>query len=152
MQSCTVCMNPQRATIETALAMGESLRTVARQFSVSKDALARHQRHQSTPPAPATAETPAPAAPSAFAAHLAALAEALRTLESCSDDEIERCYHACESPLRQIVTGMTTAALSRLFARQRELLTHPWDIANLPARQAMMEDSWREGLARKISR
>jgi len=43
-RSCTVCNNPDRAEIEKDLVNGVSLRDIARQWSVSKDAVARHKK------------------------------------------------------------------------------------------------------------
>jgi len=43
MKTCTICNHPQRSKIESGLDIG-SLRDVARQYGVSKDALARHRR------------------------------------------------------------------------------------------------------------
>ena len=40
---CTVCAHPQRDSIDLSLLGGESIRAIARQFSVSKDALLRHK-------------------------------------------------------------------------------------------------------------
>lgn len=40
---CTVCDHSERGEIEAALVSGEPYRDIARQYSVSKDALARHR-------------------------------------------------------------------------------------------------------------
>jgi DNA-binding FrmR family transcriptional regulator len=42
--TCTICKHQERMEIENALARGESLRDIARQFGASKDAVNRHQR------------------------------------------------------------------------------------------------------------
>ena len=42
-RTCTVCTHPQRSEIEAALLDSASLRDIARQWRVSKDALARHK-------------------------------------------------------------------------------------------------------------
>ncbi len=48
-RTCTICAHPERATIDTALVAGGTLRDIARQFGLSKDAVARHQAdHLST--------------------------------------------------------------------------------------------------------
>lgn len=41
-RQCTVCTHPERAAIDAASVGGASLRDIARQFHVSKDAIARH--------------------------------------------------------------------------------------------------------------
>jgi len=45
MRTCTICSHPERAAIEAAITQGKSLRDIARQFSVSKDAIARHKEN-----------------------------------------------------------------------------------------------------------
>ena len=42
-RTCSVCALPERAAIDKALVAGGSLRDIARQFGLSKDAVARHQ-------------------------------------------------------------------------------------------------------------
>lgn len=42
-RSCTVCTHPNRAEIDRALISGTALRDIARRWSVSKDAAARHK-------------------------------------------------------------------------------------------------------------
>ena len=42
---CSICNHADRAGIESALVAGGSLRDIARQFGVSKDAIARHTDH-----------------------------------------------------------------------------------------------------------
>ena len=42
---CTVCNHPQRAALDVAMVGGQSARGLARQYNVSRDALARHQDH-----------------------------------------------------------------------------------------------------------
>ena len=43
-QACTICVHPDRDAIESAIIAGTSLRAIARQFGVSKDAVARHRK------------------------------------------------------------------------------------------------------------
>lgn len=43
-RTCTICVHEQRHDIEVALVRRDSYRTIARRFSVSKDALGRHAR------------------------------------------------------------------------------------------------------------
>lgn len=43
-RTCTVCAHDQRHTIDRALLAGDSLRNIAKQFSVSSAALNRHKR------------------------------------------------------------------------------------------------------------
>ena len=40
---CSICTNPDRAALDTALVSGEPLRGIARRFAVSEDALFRHR-------------------------------------------------------------------------------------------------------------
>jgi len=40
---CTICSHPQRAEIDAAAIAGASYRTIAHQFTVSRDALMRHK-------------------------------------------------------------------------------------------------------------
>jgi hypothetical protein len=42
MRACTVCGHPERPEIDAALIAGDAYRDIARQYGVSKDALARH--------------------------------------------------------------------------------------------------------------
>ena len=42
-RTCTACNHPQRDSIDLSLLEGGSLRDIARQFSLSKDALSRHK-------------------------------------------------------------------------------------------------------------
>jgi len=44
-RSCSVCSHPDRAQIDAALIEGGSYRDIARQWRVSKDAVARHKPH-----------------------------------------------------------------------------------------------------------
>jgi hypothetical protein len=45
-RTCTVCTNPDRAAIDKALVVDKiSFRDIARQWRVSKDAIARHKEH-----------------------------------------------------------------------------------------------------------
>jgi hypothetical protein len=43
-QPCSICTNPRRVGIDKAIVAGESNRAIARQFDVSKDAVARHRK------------------------------------------------------------------------------------------------------------
>ena len=47
-RSCSVCSHPERAQIDGALIEGGSYRDIARQWRVSKDAVARHKPHIET--------------------------------------------------------------------------------------------------------
>jgi hypothetical protein len=42
-RTCTICSHPQRADIDAAAIAGASYRTIAHQFTVSRDALMRHK-------------------------------------------------------------------------------------------------------------
>jgi hypothetical protein len=42
-QTCSICGHPERTAIELAIANRQPLRAIARQYSVSKDAVARHR-------------------------------------------------------------------------------------------------------------
>lgn len=42
---CTVCTHPDRDEIDAELVQGTPYRDIARQYSVSKDAVARHKEH-----------------------------------------------------------------------------------------------------------
>jgi hypothetical protein len=44
-QTCTACRHPNRPDIDGAILRGESLRDIARQSRLSKDAVARHKPH-----------------------------------------------------------------------------------------------------------
>ncbi|MGB9793340.1 MAG: hypothetical protein ACPLRU_02490 [Desulfofundulus sp.] len=44
-RKCTICEHPQVEEINKALLSGDSLRNIARQFAISKDALFRHRQH-----------------------------------------------------------------------------------------------------------
>ncbi len=44
-RQCTICTHPERDAIDAALIAQQSLRDIARQYRVSKDALARHREH-----------------------------------------------------------------------------------------------------------
>jgi len=44
-RTCTVCLHAERAAIDAALLAQQPLRDIARQYRVSKDALARHREH-----------------------------------------------------------------------------------------------------------
>ena len=51
---CTVCAHPERDTIDAALAIGRSARSLADEHGVSRHAVGRHsQRHRAQPTAPA---------------------------------------------------------------------------------------------------
>ena len=43
--TCSVCRHPNLADIDSAILRRESLRDIARQFGLSKDAVARHKAH-----------------------------------------------------------------------------------------------------------
>jgi len=45
MRTCTICAHPERTAIDAALIAGVSLRDIARQLNVGKDALNRHRTH-----------------------------------------------------------------------------------------------------------
>ncbi len=47
MPTCTICSHDERPAIDDALVSGQSLRAIARQFGVSKDAAGRHKAHVS---------------------------------------------------------------------------------------------------------
>jgi hypothetical protein len=49
---CTICVHPERQTLDKTLETGRALRDIAAQFGVSKAALHRHYHHRLT-----TAET-----------------------------------------------------------------------------------------------
>src|SRR2546427_12945740 len=44
-RTCRACASPERKAIDKALAIGEPLRTISDQWSVSKTALIRHKKH-----------------------------------------------------------------------------------------------------------
>src|SRR5215469_16976389 len=44
-QTCSVCRHANQAEIDRAIIHSESLRDIARQFGISKDAVARHKEH-----------------------------------------------------------------------------------------------------------
>jgi hypothetical protein len=44
---CSVCIHPDRLQIDQAIVSGNSYRTVAQQFALSRDAVVRHRRHLS---------------------------------------------------------------------------------------------------------
>jgi hypothetical protein len=46
-RNCAVCRHAQRHEIEQSLRAGVPYRALARQYSVSKDAVSRHRRHVS---------------------------------------------------------------------------------------------------------
>ena len=48
---CSICTNPNRHEIDKAIISGDSYRIVAQQFTISRDAVARHRRHLALPPA-----------------------------------------------------------------------------------------------------
>ena len=43
-QLCSICIHPRRQEIDTAIVTRQSNRSIARQFDVSKDAVARHRK------------------------------------------------------------------------------------------------------------
>jgi Zn-dependent peptidase ImmA (M78 family) len=44
-RTCTICTHHRRDTMDRALLRGEQLKTVARRYGVSDDALGRHRKH-----------------------------------------------------------------------------------------------------------
>ena len=48
-RDCSVCQHPDRVALDAGLVEGRSYRDVARQFGVSKDAVARHHRAHVSP-------------------------------------------------------------------------------------------------------
>jgi hypothetical protein len=44
-RTCTICNHHRRDTMDKQLLRGEQLKTVAKRFSVSEDALGRHKKH-----------------------------------------------------------------------------------------------------------
>ena len=44
-RKCSICINEQRPEIERSVLAGDSYRTVAQRFDVSRDAVVRHRRH-----------------------------------------------------------------------------------------------------------
>lgn len=44
-RACSICTHSERTAIEAVIVADASLRDIARQFSVSKDAVARHKEH-----------------------------------------------------------------------------------------------------------
>jgi hypothetical protein len=44
-RTCTICVHHRRDTMDKALLRGEQLKTVARRYEVSDDALGRHRKH-----------------------------------------------------------------------------------------------------------
>jgi hypothetical protein len=48
-RKCSICFSAERAAIERSLIAGDSYRTVAQRFHVSRDAVARHRRHLTIP-------------------------------------------------------------------------------------------------------
>src|SRR5215469_14235376 len=44
-QTCSVCRHANQAEIDRAIIRSESFRGIARQFGISKDAVARHKEH-----------------------------------------------------------------------------------------------------------
>jgi hypothetical protein len=45
-RTCTICIHHRRDALDRLLLRGEPLKTVARRYSVSEDALGRHKKHQ----------------------------------------------------------------------------------------------------------
>ena len=44
-RKCCICIHDERQEIERAVLAGDSYRTIAQRFAVSRDAVARHRRH-----------------------------------------------------------------------------------------------------------
>ena len=44
-RKCSICIHERRAEIERSVLAGDSYRTVAQRFDVSRDAVVRHRRH-----------------------------------------------------------------------------------------------------------
>jgi hypothetical protein len=44
-RKCSICVHQQKTEIERSLLAGDSYRTVAQRFDVSRDAVVRHRRH-----------------------------------------------------------------------------------------------------------
>jgi hypothetical protein len=44
-RTCTICTHHRRDTMDKALLRGEQLKSVARRYGVSDDALGRHRKH-----------------------------------------------------------------------------------------------------------
>ena len=44
-RTCTICNHHRRDSMDKSLLRGEQLKTVARRYSVSEDALGRHKKH-----------------------------------------------------------------------------------------------------------
>lgn len=55
-QLCSCCNHPRRQDIDKAIVAGESNRSIARQFDVSKDAVARHRKAHIAPKVAKAAE------------------------------------------------------------------------------------------------
>ncbi len=53
---CTITIHPQRAAVDAALLAGQSLRDIARQYGVSKDAVARYRNERMPVPLAAAKE------------------------------------------------------------------------------------------------
>ena len=75
-RTCTICVNPSRPEIESALSHASSLRDTAAKWSVSKSALARHRHHMAIPE-PTTPANGAPVSIEASAAVIAVPTEPL---------------------------------------------------------------------------
>jgi len=56
-RTCTICTHPRRDSIDRLLLSGDQLNSVARQFSVSPDAVFRHKKHMQLVMAKAAAVT-----------------------------------------------------------------------------------------------
>src|ERR1700682_1056662 len=44
-RKCSICVHDDRGEIEQALLCGDSYRTIAQRFAISRDAVVRHRRH-----------------------------------------------------------------------------------------------------------
>src|SRR2546421_11517148 len=47
-RTCTICVHHRRDSMDKALLRGEQLKSVARRYGVSDDALGRHRKHMQT--------------------------------------------------------------------------------------------------------
>ena len=100
---CSVCTHPRRPEIDHAIVSGNSYRTVAQQFAVSRDAVVRHRRHLSVALAkPLNSEQMTP--PESLLAHLEELkSEAQRLKQKAEGDGDYRTALAAVRELCRIV-------------------------------------------------
>jgi AraC-like DNA-binding protein len=97
--TCTVCAHPARGDIESQLVNRDSLRDIARQHNLSKDALARHKADH----LPAVMVKSAQAREIAHADHL--LEEANRLYQVATDIMEETRKNKPDTALRAIQAG-----------------------------------------------